>query len=860
MKQKTKKKTVKKKTLSISKKKKKVVRKKKAASEKKENKLPAALTAVKVFNPCPLSSFSFKTTKQIKPSHEIISQKRAVRAIDMGLGIRKPGYNIYVAGMGGTGKTSIIKSFLERWSKDAPTPDDWIYVHDFSEPEAPKAIPMAAGEGRMFAKSMDGIIKTLKEEIPNALQGEEYENTVNSYISQNGDQKSRMFSELEKLAKTMDFQVKSTRMGIETIPIVDGRPISEKDYNKLSDEERTKIENTRSKLEPEVLDFARKVRAIETETKEYIEKLQAELGKQIVAAATEPVKKKFESISGIGEFLKQVEEHIVDHLLDFVELDDLSSDDEQVGIPASDTRDKFRKYRVNVFIDRTKQNGAPVIIETNPTYYNLFGKIEKNVEHGMYLTDFTMVQAGAFHKANGGYLVLDAIDIFKTPSVWDMLKRVLRNQKGFIEDMGEQYSLLPTSGLRPEPIPLDVKVILIGSNEIYHTLYEADEEFQKIFKIKSDFDYKMPRNRENIKAYVSFIATRAHVEDLLDFDRSGIAAIVEFGSRLVDDQTQLTSQFGEIKDLTIESDYIAREHGSLNVKRRHVEEAIKNKLDRVNLFEDHLMEMIKNEDIMITVDGTRIGQVNGLAVYDLGDHSFGKIGRITCTTSVNDEGIFNIDRASKLSGNIHDKGMYILSGYLNAVLAKEHSLGFSASVCFEQSYGIIDGDSATIAELTAIISAIAGIPVFQNVAMTGSLNQFGDVQAVGGINEKAEGFYRACKLLGKNKKDYTLIIPFQNVQNFMLQKDVREAVKSGYLKIFPVRYFWEAFELATGVPLGTKSISTKTFTRGSALDIIAKKIHQYHTDDKASEHHHVEKKAASQGRDDLAASRKRSLV
>jgi lon-related putative ATP-dependent protease len=812
------------------------------------SKLPKPLKAEQIFNACPVSSFSFKSTKEIKASHEIISQDRAVSAIEMGLGIRKPGYNIYVAGMGGTGKTSVIRTFLEKWSKNAPTPDDWIYVHDFNAPESPRAIQMPSGEGRNFSKRMEHTVKVLREEIPNALQSEDYENTVSAYISQSGDQRSRMFNDLEKLAKSMNFQIKSTRVGIETIPMIDGRPLSEKEYNKLLNEDRTKIEESRGKLEPEVLDFARKVRGIETETKNYIEQLQNEIGKQVVAAVMDPLLKEWKDQPDIKEYLEQVREHVLDHLLDFVDLEESSPEEDSSGMPPIDGRDRFRKYRINVFIDNRSQDGAPVIIETNPTYYNLFGKIEKNVEHGMYLTDFTMVHAGSIHRANGGYLVLDAQDIFKTPTVWDMLKRVLRNRKGFIEDMGEQFSLLPTSGLRPVPIPLDVKVILIGSDEIYHILYEVDDDFQKIFKIKSDFDYKMPRNKKNIGSYVSFIATRSHLENLLHFSPSGIAAVVEFGSRRVEDQDQLTSQFGEIKDLTIEADYIAREVKSRTINRAHVEEAITRKAHRVNLFEDHMTEMVRAEDIILAVDGERVGQVNGLAVFDLGDHSFGKIGRITCTTSMNEDGIFNIDRASKLSGNIHDKGMYILSGFLNAVLARERSLGFSASVCFEQSYGVVDGDSATTAELTAIISAVAGIPVRQNIAMTGSLNQFGDVQPVGGINEKAEGFYRTCKILGKKTKGYTLIVPHQNVSNLMLNAEVRKAAQTGYIQIYPVKYFWEAFELATGVALGIKSVTDKKFVPGSAFDIIAKKLAVLHADDKEDHHkdgHHDHKHTES---------------
>ncbi len=401
--------------------------------------------------------------------------------------------------------------------------------------------------------------------------------------------------------------------------------------------------------------------------------------------------------------------------------------------------------------------------------------------------------------------------------------------------MGEQFSLLPTSGLRPEPIPLDIKVILIGNDEIYHILYDMDEEFPKIFKIKADFDYKMLRNRSNINAYVSFIATRSHVEELLHFDRSGVAAIIEYGSRLVEDQRHLTTQFGAIKDLTIESDFIARENGSRVIKREHVESALSQKFHRVNLYEEHLMDMVHNEDIMISVDGRRVGQVNGLAVYDMGDYSFGRINRITCTTSVTDDGIFNIDRASKLSGNIHDKGVYILSGFLNALLSREQSLGFSASICFEQSYGIIDGDSATVTELVAIVSALANIPIDQSFAMTGSLNQFGDIQPVGGINEKVEGFYKTCKILGRGK-NYSVIIPHQNVQNLMLSKEVKDAIASGELSIYAIKHVREAFELVTSHSFGIDKITDRSFASGSALDIIHKKLRMIYESEK--DHHH----------------------
>jgi lon-related putative ATP-dependent protease len=539
----------------------------------------------------------------------------------------------------------------------------------------------------------------------------------------------------------------------------------------------------------------------------------------------------------VAEYLYDVKKHMLENLLDFVEAEE-QAESEMQFLP--EERDKFRKYRVNVFIDNTQSKGAPVIIETNPTYYNLFGRIEKNVEHGMYLTDFTMIKAGAVHRANGGYLVLNAMDIFKTPSIWDTLKRVLKNRLGFIEDMGEQYSLLPTSGLRPIPIPLDIKVILIGNDEIYHVLFDGDEDFQKIFKIKADFDHKMPRIPANINAYASFIATRTNIEKLLPFAKDGISAVVEYGSRLVEDQRFLSTQYGQLKDLTIESDYVARAENATIVTREHVEHALDLKYQRLNLTEDHLLEMVRQEDILLQVDGMRVGQVNGLAVYDMGDYSFGKIGRITCTISTTDEGVLNIERASKLSGKIHDKGIYILSSFMNALLAKGRKLGIAAAVCFEQSYGMIDGDSATVAELVAILSAIAEIPVKQNVAMTGSLNQFGDVQPVGGINEKIEGFYKTAKLIG-NSKDYMCLIPHQNVPNLMLSKEVRAAVDSGALKIFPIKSINDAFEIVTGVPLGFNDINSLNFEKGTALHTITKKLENIHEHQVEEERHiHVE--------------------
>ncbi|MBI2603288.1 MAG: AAA family ATPase [Deltaproteobacteria bacterium] len=762
----------------------------------------------------------------MKTTEEIISQKRAIRAIDVGLGISRPGYNIYISGYQGSGRSGVIRTLLEKFGKNLPPPSDWVYVYDFQKKDTPKAIRLIAGEGCKFEKLMSGFVEDLKRDIPAALQSEDYEKTVNAIVSQFNDLQAKKYAELEKIAKRINFQIKSTSIGIETIPLKDNRPVTEKEYSKLSAKEKERVEEKRSHLEPIVLRYARKIRSIETKMKETLHELEKNVGKKVVDAALDPLLRFYRKEQNVMAYLGQVREYLIENLADFNPQEESTNEGETPHVFPHE-RDPFLKYKINVFVDNQKLKNAPVVTESNPTYYNLFGKVERTVEHGMYVTDFTKIKAGSLHKANGGFLLLDINDVLKTPYVWDALKRVLRNRAAFIEELDEHLALIPASALRPEPLPLDLKVVLIGSEEFYHLLLTMDDDFAKIFKIKADFDYTMERNKENIKAYSAFIATRCHKEGLQHFDRSGVAAVVEYGSRLAEDQNKLSAGFTDIKNLVIEADFISREQGHRAINRSHVEKALEQQFFRVNLFERHLMDLIRTRDLMISIDGRRIGQVNGLTVYDMGDYSFGRICRITCTTSISDNGIFNIDRASKLSGKIHDKGMFILTGYISALLARHESLGVSASLCFEQSYDMIDGDSASASELTAIISALAKIPVRQNVAITGSLNQLGDIQPVGGINEKIEGFYKTCKLLGKGRS-YHVIIPFQNRENLMLHKEARQAISQGFLKVYLVHHFWEVFDIATGIPLGAKTVHEYKFPAGSALDIISKKLEKLH--------------------------------
>lgn len=783
------------------------------------------LTADDVFRKSEIDNQTISKNATKVPNYEIISQARAVRAITVGLGVQKPGYNIYVAGVQGTGKTSVIRGFLKKTAETQKTPSDWIYVYNFKNTESPRAIEVATGLAKKFKKDMDELVEQLTTEIPDALQSEEYENNVNSTVNSSNEKKAKLFSELERTSKAMNFGVKSTRMGIVTVPIVDGKPLSEKDYADLSDEQKEKIELERNQLEPEVLDFARKVRAIENETKQKLESLRSEIGDYVVSAAMQPLLKEYANNKAVVAYLNEAKEHLLENIQDFAkDDDDEDGEDDESPVPHHLRKgDAYLPYRVNVFVDNTETKGAPIVIETNPTFYNLFGKIEKNIEYGIYTTDFKMIKAGALARANGGYLVLNAIDVLRNPQVWETLKRVLKNQKLFIEDLGEQYSILPTSGLRPEPIALNVKIVLIGSDWIYRMLYQFDEDFNKIFKIKADFDLQMPRNEDTIKDYINFVTTRTQVENLLPFDASAISSIVEYSSRIVDDQDKLTTRFSLIKDLTIEADFMAKERKAKRIAREDVEKAVEERYFRSALVQDHLNEMVTRGDILISANSRRVGEINGLAVYNLGDVSFGMPTRITCRTYKGKPGIVNIERDAALSGKIHNKGISILTSWINAVFGKKDPVVLAATICFEQNYSGVDGDSATLAEMVLILSTLANIPIDQSIAVTGSVNQFGEVQPVGGINEKVEGFYRVCKIKGFNGRQ-GVIIPVQNMKHLMLQREVREAVERGEFHVWSVTRVEEAFELLTGFVAGEWDETKQRFTPGTAFAEVAKAL------------------------------------
>jgi lon-related putative ATP-dependent protease len=755
--------------------------------------MTASLTSLKieqVYKSCSLNSFDFEDTSSVSVSNSIIGQERAIKAIKLGLEIERPGYHIYVAGPEGAGRKSTIKDFLRKSSKNKTSPKDIIIVYNFEDPNLVQTIHLKAGEASKFSKKFARAIKNLLKQIPLCLQKETFEFSCHSHLSEENYLRTKKFSKLQKKAQEHGFEIRAGELGFDTLAIIDGNILSEEEYLKLPDNIIEQTEKKRTLFEPEILKYAREIREAEQKSQKYLEKNKVKAVSELVTDILSPFYKSYRSSPELCSYFEQIKDYIAENI-------DLLAPDHERADEYEEVLTEQKKFAINVFVDNSNKSSPPIIFESNPNYYNIFGKIEKNIDKGIYTTDFTLIRAGALQRANGGYLILDAHNLLKEPYVWEALKRSLKNQNVTIEDMGEKLSWVPTTHLRPAPTEINVKVILIGSDEIYRLLYEEDLEFSRLFKVKADFDNQILRNNTNIKSYISFIATRAAKENLLPFHKTAVEAIIEYGSTATEQQKYLTTCFSKIKDLCIEAHYISKANKKKVVRRKDIEEAILTSKKRVDLIEQKYLSSVRENSSLLHFKGTKIGQINGVSVYDLEDLVFGVVNKITCVCSKGEDGIIHIEREVRLSGKIHSKAEIILTRYLDSLISNQKQLSFSASVCFEQSYGQIDGDSASVAELAVVVSALAKIPCKQNFAVTGSLNQIGEVQPVGGINQKIEGYYRTCK--EKNSaKDINMIIPKQNISNLMLAQEVRDAIKSKQLKIWAVTTFSQAFNLLTG--------------------------------------------------------------
>jgi ATP-dependent Lon protease len=744
------------------------------------------------------------SSAEARPCEEIIGQERALRAIQTGLDIKSLGYNIFITGMVGTGRTTTVKQLLERLEKGDRTPDDLLYVNNFRNPDEPFLIVLPAGQGREFGEAMGRLIEALRTNIPDLLKSPYYTERRDAIVETQQKKQREILQRFEEEVAEQGFSVVQVQMGLFTrpdlIPMVDGQPtpfakldglVKEKKYSKEQFEAlRAKYEELTAKLEA----VFESLKEIDEETRALLKSWDEESISPVIQNGIAAVRDRF-AFPKIGAYLDEVEKALIKTI------DAFKAQKKEDREKDKDKPDDFQEYRINLLVDNSEQRGAPVVMETNPNYVNLFGSIESTYSRvGMGQTDFTMIKAGSFLKANGGYLVVNALDALVEPGVWATLKRTLRNQIFEIQNYLQMY-LFSSARLKPEPIRSDVKVVMIGDASIYNLLYFMDEDFKKIFKIKAEFDSEMAKGEKAIGDYVRFVRKICDEDHLRPLDREGLAALIEYGTRIAGRQRKLSTRFHVIADVVRESCYWAGRNKKSSVGREDVEKAIRERHARVSLIEDKIQEMIDEGTILIDTEGAVVGQVNGLSVYDMGQFKFGKPARITARTAMGRAGVINIEREADLSGPTHNKGVLILGGYLRGKYASKQPLSLTASLAFEQSYGGVDGDSASSTEVYAILSSLSGLPLRQDLAVTGSLNQKGEIQPIGGVNEKIEGFFDVCKAKGLSGTQGVLI-PHQNVQNLMLRTDVVDAVRQGTFHVYPVRTIDEGIEVLTGVEAG----------------------------------------------------------
>ena len=747
-----------------------------------------------------LDKIDFKTTEEITPIREIIGQNRAVQAIEFGLKMKQKGYNIYVAGTSGIGRTSYTHNLIKKNFKGNNNLKDWVYVNNFKNSNEPIALSFKSGEGKLFKKDIEDIIEKLKSEVPKIFNSKEYEYHSRLLMSELETNIENVITELNEFAKPRGFKFQVTDRGLMSIPMKEnGELMQDSELGTLTAVEVQKIREEGLKLNQDSKEYIDKIKACEDLYKNKMKELDKNVGNSLVSFYEQYLINKYGNDEKIKKYIQDLGEDIVTNIDKFkAEQDDNKQNPMAMfGIMAPKNQDKlFNKYKVNLFIDNSECDKCKIITESNPTYYNLTGCIEYKNEIGALTTSFMEIKPGALHKANGGYLILNTKDLLTNPFSWDCLKRTLKTGSISIESLNKQYGYLVTSTLKPEPIELDIKVILIGDNYLYSMLYAYEEDFRNLFKIMADFDIEIDKSEENIYKTIQLIANKCKEENLKHFDKNAVEKLIEYSTRVSDTKDKLTARFNKIVDIIYEADAISDESQKY-ITEIDVKNAIKQKKYRSNKYEEKLNEMFKDGTLLIDIEGEKIGQINGLAVMGTGEYSFGKPSKITASTYNGRNGVINIEREIKQSGSIHDKGVLILGGYLGSRYGKEKPLSITTSITFEQNYNGVDGDSASSTELYAIISSISEIPIKQYIAVTGSVSQKGEIQPIGGINEKIEGFFDVCKIKGFTGNQ-GVMMPIQNVKNLLLKDEVVDAVKEGKFNIYAIKSIEEGLEILTG--------------------------------------------------------------
>ena len=775
---------------------------------------------------CDPKTFNFDTTNDLEPISTGIGQERGIKALEFGLNVDINGYNVYVEGPYGVGKTAYVKNYLNVISKKKKIPNDWCYLYNFENPNEPVAVSLPAGQGKEFRDIMNSFINEIKVDIKNTFSNEDFEKEKNLIRQEYESKRNLLMEKLNKTSAQYGFSVKSAQNGIYMMPIVNGKTIAEEEFNKLDESVKKEFEDKSTIVQQHIMEAISEIKSIERESDKRIQEWQSNVALLTINAHINLIKNKYKKIAKINAFLESVKKDILKNINLFTS-DEKALESKLQGPQAAhpEVYKPWLNYRVNLFIDNSSLDGAPVVADTNYSYHNIFGKLEYENYYGTLKTDYTMLKPGLLHIANGGYLVFQANDLLTNSLCYDALKKVLRSKTLGIENAADPRSSMVMISLKPEPIPLDVKVILIGDENIYQTLLAMDPDFRKLFKIKVEFADDAPLNKDNMVKLARFVKGYCDHENLPGLDSGAMARLIEYASKLADNQNKLSTRFTDLSVIVGEASTWAKMAKSKVITEEFITKALIEKVDRVKKYDERYMEMIKDDTLLINTSGSKVGQINGLTIMNVGDYTFGKPVKITANTYTGKSGIINIEREVELSGSSHSKGILILSGYLGEMFAQDMPLSLTASICFEQLYSGVDGDSASSTELYALLSSLANIPINQAFAVTGSVNQKGDIQPIGGVNDKIEGFFQVCKMRGLDGS-HSVIIPKQNIQNLNLSDEVITAVKNGEFHIYAISTIEEGIELLTGVPAGSRD-ENGNFPAGTINYLVYQKLKKY---------------------------------
>ncbi len=776
---------------------------------------------------CSPNVFHFETTKEIEDTSNLVyGQDRGLKALEFGIDIDVKGYNLYIEGPSGVGKTMYAKKYLTKKAEKEKTPHDWCYIYNFENPNEPVALSFPAGQGKIFKENMEIFVKDIRKDIKKTFNNDEFEKEKQIIKQEFDDKRENLLKKLNDKTMKQGFQVKSTDNGVYMLPIYEGKTIAEDEFESLPENVKIEYEQKSSEVQELIFATLSDIKNIEKEAEKKIETWQSNVALITVNMQINALKSNYKRNKKISTYLDGVKKDILRNIDCFLapEPDEKQA---QAQNPAQrqEMREPWLNYRVNLFIDNSKLEGAPVIMDTNYSYHNIFGRLEYENHYGVLKTDYMMLKPGLLHQANGGYIIFQIKDLIANPACYEALKKALRVKELAIENVAEQRSSMVLVSLKPEPIKLDLKVLLIGNANIYHTLLSMDDDFKKLFKIKVEFEEAAPKTTENILKLSKFVKSFCEQENLLDLDKEAVAKVVEFASKLSEDKTKISTQFSEIGEIIGEASTWAKLGKSKIVTKDHVQKALDERANRIKKYDAKYIQMIQEETLLIETQGYKIGQINGLTVMTIGDYSFGKPAKITANTYMGKSGIVNIEREVEMSGSSHSKGVLILSGYLGEQFAQKMPLSLTASICFEQLYGGVDGDSASSTEAYAILSSLSNIPINQSIAVTGSVNQKGELQPIGGVNEKIEGFYQICKMRGFNGEQ-GVIIPKQNVRNLHLSDDLIDAVKHGKFHVYACGTIDEGIEILTGVPAGRKD-ANGNFPNGSINYLAMEKLKKF---------------------------------